>query len=176
MINELSPDEYLQMVACIADGKKMPDAIYMHKSIYLNQNEKLIKFINFKIKLLSDDKLLWNIIKIFKYEFKISLLHYPDFFSMAYPELHTSFVYNFLKNTLRSFNYKKSSNPPILHRKEMFLSKDHPLVPLFKELTREGEQAGLYDNSKFIGFKKNWSNIIAERGYKLEDGHIVVAK
>ena len=29
----------------------------------------------------------------------------------------------------------------------------------FREITLEGEKAGLYENPKTIGFKKNWENL-----------------
>jgi hypothetical protein len=52
---------------------------------------------------------------------------------------------------IRRFEYSESSNPPILHRKELFVSEDHEKRGMFERLTRSEEKAGLYDVSRRIG-------------------------
>ena len=42
----------------------------------------------------------------------------------------------------------------------------------FKEITREGEEAGLYENSQTIGFQKKWNNLIVRKGYELVKGKL----
>ncbi|GEK14719.1 hypothetical protein AFI02nite_27550 [Aliivibrio fischeri] len=42
----------------------------------------------------------------------------------------------------------------------------------FVLLTQEGENAGLYDNTRIIGFKRSWDNLITRHGYELVDGRL----
>ena len=172
-MNILSEHEYILLVANIISGKKLPDAIYIHKSAFEAGSSRLKDFISSGISSMGLEKHSWNIIKLFKKEFKASLLHYPNFFSSSYPALQTSIILNFIDWTFKKRNYEFSDNPPILHRKETFLLPDHPMIPFFQKLTREGEAAGLYRNSKFIGFKKNWHKLIEKQGYKLMNGRLI---
>lgn len=43
----------------------------------------------------------------------------------------------------------------------------------FVALTQEGEKAGLYENTRIIGFKHSWLNLIQKKGYKLIEGRLV---
>ncbi len=165
--------EYILLVANIINGKKLPDAIYIHKSAFKAESSRLREFIFFEISSMGLESHPWNILKFFKKEFKASLLHYPNFFSSSYPALQTSTTLNFIDKTYKKRNYEFSHNPPILHRKETFLLPNHPMIPFFQELTREGEAIGLYRNSKFIGFKKNWHELIKKQGYKLMNGRLI---
>jgi hypothetical protein len=72
----------------------------------------------------------------------------------------------------RVTNYSEQENPPILHRKETMISKDHELYEHFCMLTQEGETAGLYENSRMIGFKNSWERLIEKHGYELIDGRL----
>ena len=169
----LSEKEYLSIVGKIVNGKRLPDAIYLHKSAFENEDFQMRDFLSVRISTIKEDKFTWNIIKLFRREFKISLLYYPDFFSSAYPELHSSVVLDLADGTYRKRNYENSPNPPILHRKETFILPDHPSASLFRELTREGELAGLYNDVKSIGFRKNWNDLLASKGYELVNGRLV---
>jgi DNA phosphorothioation-associated putative methyltransferase len=52
------------------------------------------------------------------------------------------------------------------------ISKDHEFYDHFCMLTQEGEAAGLYDNSRMIGFKNSWQRLISKHGYELVDGRL----
>jgi DNA phosphorothioation-associated putative methyltransferase len=164
--------EYKKLVGQLKIGKTLPDAIYLHESamaaIPHTLHTYLLRIVG-KVGLASAP---WNIIKFFKKDFKISLLHYPAFFEDSYPALHTSHTIDLEKGTVRPSSYRKSDNPPILHRKETFLEANHPSVILFSKITQEGEKAGLYQNPRTIGFKKSWERLIAKEGYSLVAGRI----
>ena len=49
---------------------------------------------------------------------------------------------------------------------------EHPQYEEFKQITEEGEQAGLYENSRHIGFKASWEALINKHGYELVDGRL----
>ena len=164
--------EYKKLVDQLKIGKKLPDAIYLHESAMAAIPHDLHAFLLSAIGELELASAPWNIIKFFKKDFKISLLHYPSFFVDSYPPLHTSHTIDLEKSTVRSSSYEKSDNPPILHRKETFLEQNHPSVILFRKITREGEKAGLYQKTRNIGFKKSWQRLIAKKGYTLVDGRL----
>ena len=147
--------EYKALVDQIKIGKQLPDSIYVHNSSLSGIPEKLTT-ITIKIADLlkiSDDA--WNIVKFNKRDFKLSLLSYPTFESYAYPALDHSFTINLAKLSVREASYKESINPPILHRKETFVSDDYPLREEFCGITKEGESIGLYENTRTIGFKQS---------------------
>ena len=114
----------------------------------------------------------WNILKLSKKDFKYSLLNYPTFFEDSYPALDTSYTIDLTREIVRHASYKDSESPPILHRKDIFLPPNHPKTAEFQMLTREGEEIGLYDNTRSIGFRNNWEKHIRRKGYELIDGHI----
>ena len=76
---------------------------------------------------------------------------------------------------LDCFDYAKSTNPPILHRKETFLPPGHPLVAKFARLTRQEEHHGLLDETASIGTREGWQQRLAERGF-LVRGHRLVRR
>ena len=164
--------EYKKLVGQLKIGKKLPDAIYLHESAMAAIPHDLHAYLFRIIGKLDLASAPWNIIKFFKKDFKISLLHYPSFFEDSYPALHTSHTIDLGKSTVRHSSYIKSDNPPILHRKETFLEPGHPSVISFREITKEGEKAGLYVNTRTIGFKKSWERLIAKKGYTLVDGRL----
>ena len=161
--------QFKQLVNQITIGKKLPDSIYTHESAVAAVPEILSKLI-FKIAdalKIPDDE--WNIIKFYRRDFKVAFLSYPSFESNSYPPLQHSYTVDLAKLTMRKSVYEKSDNPPILHRKETFVDENYPLRTLFEELTKEGEAAGLYENTRTIGFLKNWEKLISTRGYFLDE-------
>jgi DNA phosphorothioation-associated putative methyltransferase len=130
--------EYKNLVGQLKIGKKLPDAIYLHKSAMVALPHDLHAYLFSTIGKLDLADAPWNIIKFFKKDFKISLLYYPSFFEDSYPALHTSHTVDLGKGTVRPSSYGKSDNPPILHRKETFLEQNHPSVILFRKITQVG--------------------------------------
>ena len=164
--------EYKQYVKSLKVGKRLPDAVYLHKSVY-ETIPSLYQFVNQRVFEAGIEEFSWDIIKLFKKKYKLSFLSYPTFFSESYPPLAISIVLDLKINTTRKTDYSKSENPPILHRKETFLLPTHPAVKQFSAITKEGELAGLYKNTHRIGFKKNWETLIKNKGYLLRDGRLV---
>ena len=160
--------QFKQLVNQIVIGKKLPDSIYIHETAIAAIPEslsKLILKIAEALKIPYDD---WNIIKFYRRDFKVAFLSYPSFESKSYPPLRHSYTVDLARLTMRKSEYGNSDNPPILHRKETFVNENHPLRPLFEKITKEGEDAGLYENTRTIGFSKNWEKLISTRGYYLD--------
>jgi DNA phosphorothioation-associated putative methyltransferase len=163
---------FSELVKQIRVGKKLPDSIYFHKDSFKETPATLVKVINNIATALKIDGNDWNIVKVFTNDFRISLLNYPNFFEVSYPCLTKSVNIDLLKLKHRVTDYSDSDNPPILHRKEMMIPEAHEAFETFKMITEEGEAAGLYENSRIIGFKNSWERIIAKHGYELIDGRL----
>ncbi|TNC82779.1 MAG: hypothetical protein C9356_02610 [Oleiphilus sp.] len=160
---------YKQLVKALTIGKKLPDSTYIHQSAFDQIDQKLSGFTLRIAKALKIDEGAWNIAKFYRNDFRISLLHYPRFDTFAYPELETSYTIDLHKLTLRPASYAESQNPPILHRKEAFLLPSDPRVGAFSKKTQEGEQIGLYENTRSIGFRNNWLRLIRSKGFVLDE-------
>ena len=153
-------------------GKKLPDAIYIHDSTLPQLPDKLRNVILAIGKALKIPREHWNLIKLSRKQFSLSLLHYPTFEEESYPSLKQSVTVDLQKLSHKVTDYSNYDNPPILHRKETMVLPDHPQYEEFKQITEEGEQAGLYESSRHIGFKASWEALINAHGYELLDGRL----
>lgn len=160
---------YKKLVHQISLGKHLPDAIYLHKTALDSAPLELVAHLARAIEMLGLGTQEWHVVKFHRRDHKITALEYPRFFEDAYPALAHAYTIDLEKNSFKESDYQKSGNPPILHRKETFLKPDHPSVPHFRQITEEGEKAGLYDNPRTIGFRQSWERIITRRGYVLDD-------
>jgi DNA phosphorothioation-associated putative methyltransferase len=166
-------ETYTKLVKQIKLGKHLPEAIYLHQSALECLPEELSHFIPKITNALKIENRRWHLLKLSKRDFKLSLLSYPSFSKEPYPALTHSWTIDLSKLSLREADYAKSENPPILHRRETFLSEEHPQRQYFNEFTKEGEAIGLYENTRIIGTKKGWERLIKRKGFCLtEDGHL----
>ena len=150
-------------------GKRLNHAVYIMEDSLAKVDDKLYRIVEeLKTKVNADSE--YNVIKFFTNEFKISYLSYPDFFDEPHPSLKKSLTLNIATGKTRKFSYNRSLNPPILHRKEVFLHSGHPLIETFSERTRQEESYGLYDNPRTIGFKLNWEKLLEENSLSYQ-GH-----
>lgn len=90
----------------------------------------------------------YNIVK--RVGTKISLLDYPDFEKERHPALHRSVTVDLGTGKVTSRQYKPGRRP-ILHRKELFVSPDHPMASVWAKQTAEDEAAGVFDDPSRIG-------------------------
>lgn len=165
-------EKFSSLVQSIKLGKHLPDAIYLHESTFPELPTPLVQLIEAVSSALKIPREEWNLVKLWKKEFRLSLLSYPDFFENAYPELAQSVSIDLTALRHRLNKYDGSDNPPILHRKETMLSTSHPDIEMMKQVTKEAEQAGLYENTRVIGYKQSWLKLIRQKGYELVDGRL----
>lgn len=166
----MNANEYLELVKSLTVGKSTPNAIYIHKSAI--SEKKLTVLVEKLLSAVKHNDFSWNIIKLWKMEFKISILSYPSFEQDAYPELRASIHFNLEQMSHRLVQYQDNDNPPILHRKDQMVGIEYPLLEEFKQITEEGEQAGLYEKPNLIGFKLSWLSFIESKGFELVDGRL----
>ncbi|MGL4475159.1 MAG: DNA phosphorothioation-associated putative methyltransferase, partial [Shewanella sp.] len=164
--------EFTQAVETLTFGKKLPEAIYLHRQALEVASPRLYQFSLAIANALKVNGNSWNIIKVSRRQFALSLLNYPSFYTEAYPALNSSISIDLSKLSHRVLDYTDSDNPPILHRKELLVLTDDPHYNSFKMITVEGEAAGLYENTRLIGFKSSWEAHIAKHGYILMDGRL----
>lgn len=168
--------QYLQFVKQLPFGKRLPEAIYVHRCGLENFSPELLVFLQEAILKVQLKDFGFDLIKFHLREFKISLLAYPGFWEESFPELKRSCSIDLITMKCRFSSYEKSENPPILHRKETFLPAGHERIAEFSELTHEAEAAGLFENTNRIGFKQNWLQQIKKKGYVLKDGRLIAEK
>ncbi|EJF4093234.1 DNA phosphorothioation-associated putative methyltransferase [Vibrio parahaemolyticus] len=167
---------FKQLVKQINIGKQLPGAIYLHRDAMSELPDALKKFVPAVAQAVNLPDNQWNLIKLFKKEFRLSLLNYPTFYTDSYPALEQSLNVDLSKLSHKVTCYRSSGNPPILHRKETMILPGSDHFELFTALTKEGEEAGLYENTRTIGFKQSWLNLIQKKGYQLVDGRIQKAE
>jgi DNA phosphorothioation-associated putative methyltransferase len=107
----------------------------------------------------------FNVVKFQADGNQITLLTYEDFEAVAFPALLQYWTISLEENTYRFRSYKGSLNPPILHRKELLLASDHPQVKKFAALTKAAEDLGLFKDTRRIGFKVAWEQLVRSAGY-----------
>jgi DNA phosphorothioation-associated putative methyltransferase len=117
-----------------------------------------------------------NIIEIHRRSGKLSYLVYPEFDDDPHPALLRSVRVNLRTREIDSNDYSPSANPPVLHRKETFLTSDHPLHAKFARLTQQEDKHGLLDDSATIGAREGWTKRLAERGFALKGHRLVRTK
>src|SRR5262249_49090126 len=99
-----------------------------------------------------------------------SYLSYPEFERDPHPALAASLLVPLQSFHIHYREYTNSKNPPVLHRKEEFIAKDHPLRSKFSRLTRQEERWHLYDNTESIGTREGWQKLLEDRCVRLS-GH-----
>jgi hypothetical protein len=162
-------DEYQRHVRAIGFGKKLPTTVYVFRDMGTSFGEELDRLIG-QVVVAFQIGPEFNILKFRTDELKVSFLSYPEFFDDAHPALRKAVTVDLARGKARHTDYATNLNPPILHRKESFLPKDHSRRQEFEDLTRQEEAAGLYRRTETIGFKLNWERLLAEKGVVIE-GH-----
>lgn len=168
----LTAEQFQKLVQQLPTGKVLPEAVYIHKSALRVDSPKLMEFTEAVAKALRITDHDWNLVKLGTKSFRLSLLFYPNFDEDSYPALKQSVTIDLTKLSHRVTQYKEDANPPILHRKETMVREDYAHIELFRSITTEGENAGLYANTRVIGFKQSWLRVIQKNGYELVDGRL----
>ncbi len=155
-----------------AVGKRTPSAIYVHESA-LDSLPPLLRLYEGCARGYIGRVEGANVIKLHTDEPRVSYLSYPEFESDPHPALAEGMTVHLQTFRVRERDYRRSQNPPILHRKETFLATDHPLHAKFSRLTRQEESKGLYEETTTIGTRRGWEQALSEKGLALR-GHRLV--
>jgi hypothetical protein len=156
--------------------KIVQGTIYLHKNYVHILPSELKNLIHNALQFIPRN-FEWNIVAVNPTTFTIKFLFYPKFDADPHPALKQSLKID-LKNKKVNIYLEKSSNPPILHRKETFIEPDYPYYEIFRRLTEAEEKVGLYTKTlkNRIGRKKFWEKLLNERGIKIEGHKLIVEK
>lgn len=155
-------------------GKLTPSALYVHVSVRESLNPVLRAYEGCARGYLGQIEGA-NIVKLHRNEPRVSYLYYPTFEDDAHPALSASFTVHLQTFRVRLDDYQSRINPPILHRKELFVSQDHPLHAKFARLTKLEESKGLYEDSATIGTRDGWDRTLALKNLYIK-GHRLLTR
>ena len=153
----------------ISIGKKVFDELYLHVSAIdtvRDENHKALITAAFKC-IPEDQSSVINVVKLNLRTGKISLLEYEPFEDSAFPALQGSWLIEPSSDSPTYRSYRTSLNPPVLHRKELLVAPNYPGRKGWQRLTTEAEELGLFDNTRTIGFRNNWLQLIEGKGFCL---------
>lgn len=158
---------------CSTVGKGTPTAFYVHESA-LSELSPVLRLYEGCASGMMGRVEGANIIKLHRSEPKVSYLAYPDFETRAHPALAWSMIVHLQTFQVKARDYTSRRNRPILHRKELFVSPNHPAFRKFARLTRIEEGKGLFEGSTRIGHEDGWNEILVRKGLCLR-GHRLVS-
>ncbi|MBD2445675.1 DNA phosphorothioation-associated putative methyltransferase [Nostoc sp. FACHB-152] len=105
---------------------------------------------------------------------QISYLFYPDFDTDPHPALKASITIDLKTLYVTHRDYANRANPPILHRKETFVTPNYPQYEEFAKLTQQEQQLGLLKQKSDIGTRDGWAKCLAAHKVEIR-GHTVYA-
>ena len=152
-------------------GKLTPSALYVHMKA-LWELEPLLRIYEGCASRVFGRPEETTLIKIHIKQPQISYLYYPDFDTDAHPALKASIVIDLQTFKITRGDYSTRENPPILHRKETFVTPKYPLYEQFAQLTQLEDEAGLYENPSEIGTLKGWKKCLEEHDVEIKEHQV----
>jgi DNA phosphorothioation-associated putative methyltransferase len=172
---DLTPEFITQIAFCCQNshiGKLLPDAFYIH-ILALHSLDPLLQEYEHRARSVTPKAQAATLVKFSTNKPKISYLFYPDFDTDPHPALQASIQVDLETLEVNYRDYSTSENPPILHRKETFVTPEYPLYEQFAALTRAQEAVGLLDNSRGIGTRDGWEKRLQAYGVEIH-GHELI--
>lgn len=142
-------------------GKLLPDALYVHTD-YIDRLPLVLRLFEGLASRYVGRVDGATLVKFSTKAPTISYLFYPDFDTDPHPVLTQSIRASLSRLEIEFTNYSGRANPPILHRKELFLPTYDPRYTSFRELTAEEVRAGLYREPSAIGTRDGWMSVISQ--------------
>ncbi|MCY3733382.1 MAG: DNA phosphorothioation-associated putative methyltransferase [Chloroflexi bacterium] len=153
-------------------GKLLPDALYVHYTA-IEQLPPVLRVYEGCGRQLAGAVEGLTLVKLFRRRARVSYLAYDDFDRVAHPALRSAVVADLKRLDLHFHDYTRSSNPPVLHRKELFVADDYPARQRFARLTAREERLGLLRASSTIGTRNGWLAVLSSSGVSIQ-GHRIV--
>ena len=152
-------------------GKLMPEALFLHVS-GLPYLDGVLRVVEGCARNLVGTIEGANLIKVNRRKPTISYLSYPDFDRVGHPALAFSVSVNLRDLTAKWHDFQGRENPPILHRKELFVPEGYLGREKFARLSRQEERLGLL-GAPHIGTSAGWRDLLAAAGVCVR-GHRIV--
>jgi DNA phosphorothioation-associated putative methyltransferase len=115
-----------------------------------------------------------TLVKLHRMKHQVSYLSYPRFDQDAHPVLAGSLVVRLRDLVVDYRDYGTWTDPPLLHRKELFVADDYPKRALFARLTAREERLGVLADGAGIGTVSGWNATLQRAGVTIR-GHRVVS-
>ena len=155
-------------------GKRVGVARYLHTSAVGQGLDGDREAVAEAVRTASVRSEAFNVVKFFGEPPKrVSLLAYEEFDAHPFPALLDSWTVDLGSARSAHRTYRRSPNPPILHRKELLLPWDDPRRASFARLTGELEARGLFREPRLIGFRRQWNARLAEAGVTVLNHRLV---
>jgi len=154
-------------------GKHIGGYSYYHMSLIQADRSscmlfnQLVRELNFEPEI--------NVLKISVSLERLSFLRYEEFDQAAFPCLLMAHTLG-ADGSLKTRDYSGRNNPPILHRKELLLLSDNPLVRKAEALTTQLESLGMFSEPKVIGTLQGWESKLTSLGYSLRGNTVLKSK
>ena len=153
-------------------GKPTPDGLYFHASLELSLPFELSLVVQAARKMACGSlSSTVNLVKIGLRHLSVSFGEYPTFDSEAHPGLYRSVRVDFESGQVTVRDYSESASPPILHRKELLVSREYPAFERFRRLSRAEDRLGLLGR-RDIGTRSAWEKLLSAHGVSIR-GHAV---
>jgi DNA phosphorothioation-associated putative methyltransferase len=163
-------------------GKMLPDAFYIHILALhtldpgLQEYESRARHCTQRSQISALPKVQSaTLVKFSTNKPKISYLFYPNFDTDPHPALQASIQVDLETLAVGFRDYSDSENPPILHRKETFVTPEYPLYAEFAALTRAQVALGLLNHPQGIGTKLGWEQRLQVYGVEIQ-GHRLIKR
>ena len=152
-------------------GKHMVQFSYYHADL-IKRLPEVMEFLQITTRRFGERPSDFNVVKLA--QSRLSFLLYGHF-SEPFPILLRALSCDIARGTSRVTDYSQRPNPPILHRKELLLPADHPLVPAAVDLTERLERLGAFKGATRIGTRDSWLARLGSLGLTIKDGELVPA-
>ena len=153
-------------------GKHVGPFSYYHRML-VEKSEGVVAQLENIRRRLDNTRFAFNVIKL-DGDSCVSFLRYVEFETSPFPVLSGALSCDVSQGTTRKTLYSGRRNPPILHRKELLLPADSPLVPEAARLTRELERLGAFVDPHRIGTRDGWTTRLASLGVSLDGCRLIV--
>ena len=151
--------------ACVAArvGKRTPDALYVHRTA-VGSLAPILRTLEGCARVLVGTIDEATIVKFHAGRPRISYLGYRAFDEDPHPALHFAYLVDVAGLRADYRDYEEVGNPPILHRKELFVDESHPLRARFARLSAQEQRLGLFSEPHRIGTRRGWEELLAAKG------------
>lgn len=150
-------------------GKRVRDALYVHRDAVPEISAAHRKAVAKASSIVHGSD--WNVARI--EPDKVALLEYEDFDKEHFPALRRSHLIDLASRKISVRDFSTSENPPILHRKELLLSRDDRRRAKFAALSAALDELGMFVDNHKIGLRKAWRRRLEEAGIVIRDHEIV---
>ncbi|MEA5569212.1 DNA phosphorothioation-associated putative methyltransferase [Anabaena sp. UHCC 0399] len=103
---------------------------------------------------------------------QISYLFYPEFDTDPHPALTASITIDLKTLYITHRDYSDRANPPVLHRKETFVTPSYPLYEKFAKLTQQEQELELLQQKSEIGTREGWKKCLAAHGVEIREHEV----